>query len=225
MAEITVTAETGRPTGSRASGRLRSEGKVPGVVYGLGQDPVTVGVPWRELRHALTGEAALNALIDLRFDGHAELVMVKELQRHPVRRNVLHVDFLRVSRDQELTVDVPVTLVGEASAVLDVDGVVEQVLFAVAITAKPQSIPNELMLDISHLAPGDTLRVSDLPMPAGVVAASDPDEPVVATSVGSATEAAEGEAEGEAAEGEAGTGEGADGEGGDESGGASADNQ
>ncbi len=100
MAEITLAAATGRTTGSRASGRLRGSGKVPATVYGLGNDPVAVAVDWRELRHALTTEAGLNALINLEVDGHqSELTIVKEMQRHPIKRSVLHVDFLRVSRD------------------------------------------------------------------------------------------------------------------------------
>ena len=205
MAEITVTADTGRPTGSRASGRLRAEGKVPGVVYGQGKDAVPVAVVWRDLRHALVGEAGLNALIDLHVDGGSELVMVKELQRHPVRRDVLHVDFLRVNRDQELTVDVPINLTGEATAVLNAEGVVEHLLHALSITAKPADIPNELAIDISGLELGESIRVSDITLPAGVTTNVDLDEVVVGTSVSSAVEEPEPE-EGEEVEGEEGEG-------------------
>lgn len=205
MAEITVTAETGRPTGSRASGRLRGEGKVPGVVYGHGKEPLPVAVNWRELRHALVGEAGMNALIDLHIGSDVDLVMVKELQRHPVRRDVLHVDFLRIDRDQELTVEVPIVIQGEATEVLKADGVVDQALFHLTVTAKPGSIPNELTVDVSGLTLGDTLRVADLQLPAGVTTHVDLEEPVVATSVssevGELPEAAEEGAEGEAEEG------------------------
>ena len=203
MAEITVTADTGRPTGSRASGRLRAEGKVPGVVYGLGKDAVPVAVVWRDLRHALVGEAGLNALIDLHVDGGSELVMVKDLQRHPVRRDVLHVDFLRVSRDQELTVDVPISLAGEPTAVLNAEGIVEHLIHALTITAKPADIPNELSVDISALQLGDSIRVSDIALPSGVSTHLDPDEVVVGTSVPSVFEEPEPE-EGEEVEGEEG---------------------
>src|SRR5437773_2579222 len=124
MAEITLAASTGRPTGSRASGRLRAQGKVPGTVYGLGGDTVSVSVDWRDLRHVLTTEAGLNAVIDLSVDGRdTELAIVKELQRHPIRRNVLHVDLLRVSRDIAIEVDVPINLVGEAKEVTNNDGI------------------------------------------------------------------------------------------------------
>lgn len=212
MAEITLHADTGRPTGSRASGRLRAEGKVPGVVYGLGRDPQPVAVIWRDLRHVLTGEAGLNALIDLEIGGQSDLVIVKSMQRHPVRRDVLHVDFLRVSRDQEITVEVPVVLHGEAHQVALHDGQVDHHLFHLAISAKPADIPNEIVVDISELDVGDAIRVGDLQLPNGVTTDVDPDEAIVSASVsqdadlGEAPEAAEAEAgaEGEAASGDAG---------------------
>jgi large subunit ribosomal protein L25 len=215
MAEITLKAETGRPSGSRASNRLRAEGKVPGTVYGLGEDPVSVAVDWRSLRAALTTDAALNALIDLEIDGEGHLTIVKELQRHPVCRDVLHVDFLRVSRNVAITVDVPIVLTGEATGVLGADGVVDQVLFALAVEAKPNDIPNELTVDIGDLQLGDTVRVGDLSLPSGVTTHVDPEDPVVATSTGMPEEPTEAElAEGEAelAEGVVGA-EGAEGEG------------
>jgi large subunit ribosomal protein L25 len=211
MAEITLQAETGRTTGSRPSGRLRGEGKVPGVVYGLGQEPQSVAVVWRDLRHALTGEAGLNALIDLHIDGASgDLVIVKEMQRHPVRRDVLHVDFLRVSRDQAITVEVPVVLHGEAQNVLSNDGVVDHVLYTLAISAKPADIPNEISVDITALQIGEAIRVGDLTLPDGVTTDVDPEDAIVTASVAQEQdlgEAAEGE-EGEAAEGEEGAAEG-----------------
>src|SRR5580765_8429350 len=145
MAEITLPAHTGRLTGSRPSGRLRAEGKIPATVYGLGGDAVSVSVGWRDLRHALTTEAGMNALINLEIDGHAsELTIVKDLQRHPIKRSVLHVDFLRVSRDVAIEVEVPIVLVGEAEQVTRDGGTVDQVMFSLTVKAKPGSIPNEL---------------------------------------------------------------------------------
>jgi large subunit ribosomal protein L25 len=179
MAEIRLAADTGRPKGSRASGRLRAAGKVPGVVYGHGADPVAVAVEWRDLRHALTTDAGLNALIDLDIAGEHQLTIVKELQRDPVRRSVIHVDFLRISRDEEITVDVPIELEGEAEAVVREEGNVDQVLHTLTISAKPGAIPNELTVDISALQIGDTVRVSDLVLPAGVTTDVDAEDIVV----------------------------------------------
>jgi large subunit ribosomal protein L25 len=209
MAEITLPAHTGRPTGSRPSNRLRAEGKVPATVYGLGGDAVTVSVDWRELRHALTTDAGMNALINLEIDGHAsELTIVKEMQRHPIKRSVLHVDFLRIDRDVAIEVEVPITMEGEAEQVTREGGLVEQALFHLTVKAKPGSIPNELTIDISSLTIGESLRVSDLALPSGVETDVDPEEAVV---IGQAPQAVELPEE-EAAEGEEGA-EGAEGEG------------
>lgn len=205
MAEITLPAQTGRPTGSRPSKRLRAQGKVPATVYGLSTDAVSVTVDWRELRQALTTDAGMNALINLDIDGHGtELTIVKEMQRHPIKRNVLHVDFLRVSRDVAIEVDVPIVLEGEAEQVLRDGGIVEQALHSLAVRAKPGSIPNELTVDVSALTIGDTLRVGDIRLPAGVETDLDPEEPVVIGQAPQAVELPEEEvAEGEeAAEGE-----------------------
>ncbi|SRR6266508_766433 len=207
MAEITLAAATGRPSGSRASKRLRAVGKVPGVVYGHGAEPLPVTVEWRDLRHALTTDAGLNALIDLEIAGDRQLTIVKELQRHPVRRTVIHVDFLRISRDEEISVEVPIVLQGEAEAVLREDGTVDQVMYSLTITAKPGSIPNELTIDVSALEVGDTLHVSDLSLPEGVATDVDLEEPVV---VGHGPAAVELPEEEEVAEGEEAGAEGAE---------------
>ena len=219
MAEITLKAETGRALGTGPSKRIRAEGRIPGVVYGLGKDPVPLVVEWKPLREALTTEAGLNALIDLDVDGDTSLTIVKDLQRHPIRGDVLHIDFLRVDADAEITVDVPVVLEGEAKAVNDENGAVDHILFTIAINAKPADIPNELTVDISGLVIGEAIRVADLSLPAGVSTDVDPEEPVVTAShqiveEPEPVEGAEG-AEGEGAEGEEAAG-GADASGGDE---------
>ena len=213
MAEITLQAETGRTTGSRSSGRLRASGKVPATVYGLDKDPQSVAVQWRELRAALVTEAGFNALIDLHVDGaKGDLVIVKEFQRHPVRRDVLHVDFLRVDADVAITVEVPIVLHGEAHDVTSNDGQVDHVLYNLAIAAKPADIPNEIAVDISGLQIGDSIRVGDLQLPSGVTTEVDPEDAIVTASVSQEAdlgevEPVEGE-EGEGAEGEAAAAEG-----------------
>jgi large subunit ribosomal protein L25 len=218
--EIVLTAETGRETGSPATRRLRKLGKVPGVVYGLGSDPVAVAVEWSSLRQALTTDAGLNALISLDIDGDVQLSIVKEMQRDPVRRDVTHVDFLRIDRDAEISVEVPIVLVGEAEKVERENGNVTHALFALHITAKPDSIPNEIEVDISDLEIGDAIRVEDLQLPAGVTTDVDPEESVVqaqAQTLEELPEPTEGE-EGEEAQGEGGGDAEASADGGDSGG-------
>ncbi|MCY3619404.1 MAG: 50S ribosomal protein L25 [Acidimicrobiaceae bacterium] len=175
MAMNLLTAETGRPRGTRPSRRLRRTGRVPAVVYGMGENPITVSVDRADLRGALSTDAGLNALITLEVDGDRQLSIVKDLQRHPVRRDVLHVDFLRIDPDQEVEVDVPLVLVGEAKKVTQASGMVDQVMHQVPLRAKPSDIPTEVTADVSDLEVGSSLRVSDIDLPAGVTPSGDPD--------------------------------------------------
>jgi large subunit ribosomal protein L25 len=196
MAEITLAASTGRVTGTRSSRRLRAEGVVPGTVYGLGGTPETVSVVWRELRRALTGEDGRNALISLTVEGSKVPVMVKELQRHPVRRDVIHVDFLRVNPDVAMFADVPLVMTGEAADLARQGGVADQVLSVLHVEAKPDDLPSEIAVDVTGLQAGESIRVGDLQLPDGVTTGVDPEDPVVVAHAGSTMEApAEGEAE------------------------------
>ena len=172
MEEVTLTAETGRPTGSRAANRLRRDGKIPAVLYGHGMDPVAVAVDGRDLRSALSTEAGVNALVTLRLDGESHLAMARQLQRDPVRGAVRHVD-------EVIGAEVPIHLIGEAEEVQRADGLVEQQLFALAIRALPGDIPPGVEVDISGMTIGDTIRVADIRLPAGVATEVEGDEPVV----------------------------------------------
>jgi large subunit ribosomal protein L25 len=178
--EVTLLADTGRPTGSRAARRLRRAGKIPAVLYGHGTDPVALAVGGRDLRHALSGEAGLNALINLDAGGTKHLAMARHLQRDPVRGTVSHVDFLIVRRDEVISAEVPIHLVGEAEDVHRNDGLVEQQLFALTVHAKPADIPPSIEVDVSMLTIGHTIRVADLRLPAGATTDVDSEEPVVA---------------------------------------------
>ena len=208
MSEIVLTADTTRQTGTRPSKRLRREQRIPAVVYGLSQNPVSIDVAWADLRVALTTDAGVNAVIHLEIAGEKQMSIVKDIQRHPVRRDVTHVDFLRIDPDQAVTVDVPLVMIGEAKAVTDADGMVDQNLFSLTVNASPENIPNELEMDISALGIGDSLRVSDIVLPAGVTTDVDPEETVAIGMITRSTleamaaeEAAELEAEGVELEG------------------------
>ena len=170
-----LTAETGRERGTRPSRRLRRTGRVPAVVYGMGDNPIQVSVDRADLRGALSTDAGLNALITLEVDGDRQLSIVKDLQRHPVRRDVLHVDFLRINPDLVVEMEVPLLLTGEAKKVTQASGMVDQVMHSVPLLAKPADIPVEVTADVSDLEVGSSLRVSDIALPAGVTAAGDPD--------------------------------------------------
>ncbi len=170
--QLELVADCTRGIGTGPSGRLRREGQVPAVVYGLGIDPIAISVPWRELRRCLITEVGTNAIINIDVAGTKYLSMVKQIQRHPVRRDVIHVDFLKVDPDQPVTVEVPVALEGEARKVAALQGMVDQQLFKILIAALPTAIPSVVHVDVSELEIGQVITVSAVPMPAGCTASS-----------------------------------------------------
>jgi large subunit ribosomal protein L25 len=180
MDEVSLVADVGRVTGSSEARRLRLAGKVPGVLYGHGIEPLSLAVGSRDLRAALTSDSGLNALISLDVDGQRHLAMARQLQRHPVRRTIDHVDFVIVRRDEIVSAEVPVHLIGEAQNVERADGLVEQQLFSLLVHAKPADIPNALEVDITELSIGEAIRVGDLKLPEGVTTEVDPEDTVVA---------------------------------------------
>jgi large subunit ribosomal protein L25 len=175
MADVILAAEVGRTLGSRATRRLRRDGKIPAVIYGHGTDPVAVAVVARELRIALNGEAGANQLLSLDTGGTTYLALAREMQRHPIAQTVTHVDFQIVRRDEIITADVPVVLVGEALEVQHGDGLVDQLMFTMSINARPADIPTSIEVDISALTIGDQLHISDVTLPAGVTTDTDPE--------------------------------------------------
>jgi large subunit ribosomal protein L25 len=220
MSDTVLTAETGRATGSANSRRLRREDSIPAVVYGKGMDPISIAVARRDLRIALSGPAGMNTILDLDVDGTVYPAIVKEMQRHPVRRTVQHVDFIQIDLSAEITVSVPVRLEGEAKEVQQNNGLVDLTMNELEVSTTPRSIPDEIVIDISDLTMESTITVADIPLPSGVTATADPEWPVVTvltmrTPVLDEEEAAA-EAEAEAAEAEAEEGAEATDEGGDE---------
>ena len=180
MPDTTLTAHTGREIGTSSTRRLRAEGKIPGVVYGHGSDPISVAVIAREFQIAMSGDAGLNTLLRLNVNGKDLLTMARDIQHHPVRNVVTHVDFLIVNVNELISAEVTINLVGEAVEVGHGDGIVDQQLFTLHVKAKPNEIPPSVDMDISGLTIGGALHVSDIIIPAGVELETDLGATVVA---------------------------------------------
>jgi large subunit ribosomal protein L25 len=209
MADVILKAEPRSSLGSRNAGRYRREGKLPAVVYGLENETLSVLVSAHDLDHALHSESGANTLITLQLDGEDDaLALARQIQRHPTRNELVHVDFVRVRRDVAVTAEIPLTLEGDPQGAKE-GGMLEQVLFTLTVEALPGNIPNEITVDISALGLGDQLHIANLTIPSGVDVQHEPDELVAQVSVprGLEDEEAEGEGEeGEGAEGEGGEG-------------------
>ncbi len=208
MADVTLVAEPGRTTGSRPSRRLRSDGRIPAVVYGNGVEPVAVSVSARDLRSVLSTGAGLNAVLALEVGRDTHMAMAREIQRHPVRGTVTHVDFQVVDPDQPIVAEIPVVLVGDPVELHHQDGMLDQQVFSLTVKAKPADLPPQLEADVSGIVIGTAVRVGEVILPPGVVSEVDADVIVAigqAPRMTRAEEAGEGEATSEEAEGSAGS--------------------
>jgi large subunit ribosomal protein L25 len=210
MPDIILAADPRSELGSRPAGRLRRQGRVPAVVYGLDNDPVNVTVPARELSHILQGESGANTLINLDVGGDSMLTLVRQIQRHPTRGDLVHVDFIRIRRDVAVSADVPLHLLGEPAGVRD-GGLLEQLVFSVTVDAMPGNIPVVFEVDVADMVIGDQRRASDIVLPDAVTTQLDPE--TVIAQVAAPRVVVEEEIEGEGIEGEEGAvAEGAEGE-------------
>ena len=195
-----LVAQSRTASGSAAARRMRAEGHIPAVVYGQGMDPLAVSVERRDLRLALSGAAGANTVLALEVGGKTYNAVVKELQRHPIKRTVSHIDFLTVNMNEMLTVHVPLRLEGEAKAVAAEGGLVDPSVDSIEVSCTPGNIPDEFVIDITDMQPHDIIRLADVPMPKGVTATGDPDMPVVTILITAGAVAASGEGEAAAAE-------------------------
>lgn len=178
-----VAATTGRVLGTRPSRRLRREGQLPGVVYGMGKDPVTVAVSYTDLRDVLKAESGMNTVFTLDVAGTAETVLVRELQRDVIRSVVTHADFLRVDPFKPISIDVPIVLVGEATLAEQEGAVIEQRESILTVMVAPNAIPDQLDVDISAMSlENDHMSLASITLPAGVTTEADL-ETVVAVAV------------------------------------------
>jgi large subunit ribosomal protein L25 len=174
MSEVRIAAEPRTEFGKGGARRTRRAGRVPAVLYGHGLAPRHISLPARELLHALKTDAGSNVLLTVELAGQAELALPKEIQRHPIRGSFEHVDLVVVRRGEKVTVEVPVTLVGEPREVL-----VDQQLMTLTVEAEATTIPDSLEVDIANLRVGAGITAGDLELPPGTKLVTDAEYVVV----------------------------------------------
>jgi len=165
-------------TGKGVARKVRASGNVPGVVYGRGAAPVLISVDARELFHTLHTDAGMNVLVELRLDGDQVLAMPREVQRDHIRGEFKHVDFIRIARDEKISVEVPVHIVGESHGVKE-GGVIEHHLWNLQVEAFPQDVPTGIEADVTALGLNESLKVSQLTLPPNVTVLTDLEETIV----------------------------------------------
>ena len=173
MASARLSATPRDGAGKGASRALRREGRVPAIVYGHGRDPQSLSVATRELERLLGSVAAASTVIELDLDGRTSRTLIREIQRHPFKRTILHVDFQELVAGERITVKVPLVFHGTPEGVRVGGGMLDQVMHEVQVEADPSNIPNHLEVDVSGMQIAQALHISDITLPEGVTAIDD----------------------------------------------------
>jgi len=185
--ELTLEVQPRSARGKNANRRLRNQGKVAGVVYGMDLPPQTVELDRRQMVSMLRHGATENSIFLLRMAGSEDHhTMIRELQVDPIDRRILHIDFQRIDLSQKVTVKVAVEIVGLAEGVKNESGILDFVTREVEVECLPTMIPDKLQLDVSALHVGQHAEASSLVLPEGVVLADDPHRVIAAVSVAKA---------------------------------------
>ena len=162
---VTIKAERRSGTGKGAARQTRRAGKIPAVIYGHGREAQSLAVSAKELEKALHGIPAGSTVIELKVNGDSTKALIREIQRHPTTKTIMHLDFYEVHTGERLRLNVPFHLVGSPAGVRNSGGVLEQFLREVSIEVLLRHIPERIDLDVTDLEIGQSLHVSDLDVP------------------------------------------------------------
>ena len=184
MATANLSANARTDRGKGAARKLRSSGQVPAVIYGSAREPQALAINEKDLDRLLGTIAAESTVIELGVDGRRPTkTLIREIQRHPFKRQILHVDFQELVAGEKVTVNIPLVLVGTPEPVRAGDAIMDQVLREVEIEVDPSIIPSHIDLDVAELQLGHSLHISDLKLPEGVTVMDDPETTIVVLSV------------------------------------------
>jgi large subunit ribosomal protein L25 len=184
MATVNLSASARTDTGKGVARSLRRSGQIPAIIYGHAREAQSLAIDAKDLDRLLGTIAAESTVIELAVDGgRATKTLIREIQRHPFKRQILHVDFQELVAGEKVTVSIPLVLVGIPDAVRLEGGVMDQVMRELEIEVDPSNIPNHIDVDVSHLEMGHSLHVSDVQLPAGVTVLDDPETTVCVVSV------------------------------------------
>jgi large subunit ribosomal protein L25 len=179
MSTATLSATLRSESGKGAARALRRAGSVPAVIYGHKRQPMSLAVPTRELERLLERVSAETTVVELSIDGKVSRTLIREIQKHPFKKQLVHIDFLELVAGEMITVNVPLVIVGVSVGVRSFGGILDQTMRELSVTVDPSSIPNHIDVDVSELGVGDSIHVRDLKLPDGVAVLDDPDASVV----------------------------------------------
>ena len=167
---ISLNATLREGQGKGASRRLRHTNQLPGIVYGAGKEPVSISLLQKDIQHKLPEESFYSQVLSLSIEGKAEDVLIRDIQHHPYKMEVMHMDFIRVDANKVVHIHSQLHFTGEevSPGVKTDDGVISHVIIEVELECLPKDIPDHIEVDLSEMNIGDVIHLSDLKMPAGV---------------------------------------------------------
>src|SRR5688572_10962199 len=178
MATAQLTAIARNTSGKGAARSLRREGRLPAVIYGHAREPLSLSIPERDLQRLLERFAAENTVIELSIDGSMSRTLIREIQRHPVRRNVLHVDFQELVAGERMVVRIPIVLTGTAEGVRNSAGILSQIMQELECRVDPLNMPGHIDVDVTNVAIGHSIHVSEMTIPEGIEVLDEPESTV-----------------------------------------------
>ena len=178
MATVSLSANTREASGKGGARQLRLNGQIPAVIYGHAREAQALTLNARDLDKMLEHIQAESTVIEVSVGGKTSKTLIREIQRHPFKRQILHVDFQELVAGEKVTVSIPITLIGVAEGVRLSGGVLDQTLRELEIEVDPSNIPDHIEYDVTSMVIGDSVHVSDLKVPEGVEIQDDPETSV-----------------------------------------------
>jgi large subunit ribosomal protein L25 len=173
MATASLSATPRNDRGTGVARKLRQAGQVPAVIYGHGREPQALALVTRDIDKLLTQVSAASTVIELTVGGTTAKTLIREIQRHPFKRHILHVDFQELVAGEKVTVSVPLRFIGVAEGVRNSGGILEETMHQVHIRVDPSIIPDHVDVDVTSLTIGHSLHIRDIKLPDGVLVLDD----------------------------------------------------
>jgi large subunit ribosomal protein L25 len=195
MANASLDASARSDVGTGNARKLRQAGSVPAVIYGHGREPQNLALNTRDLDRLLSTISVSSTVIELSVDGKTARTLIREIQRHPVKRSIVHVDFQELVAGEKMNVSIPLRFVGTADGVRNSGGILEETMHQVHLRLDPANIPDHIDVDVTPLTVGHSFHIRDLKLPEGVTILDEPGATVCVVTAPK-TEVAETPAEG-----------------------------
>jgi large subunit ribosomal protein L25 len=188
MATASLSAKARSDRGKGVARKLRAAGEVPGVIYGHGREPQSLTVNAREFGRLAERVRITSTVIELALEGKTARTLIRELQRDPIKRTVIHIDFQELVAGEKVTVSVPLRFVGTPEGVKTGGGILEETMHSVEVSCDPANIPDHIDVDVSALTIGHSLHIGDLKLPEGVEVTDDAEQTIAVVSAPKAEE-------------------------------------